>query len=60
MLLFPELAMDLQGRIWVGLQLGSESGLQRGEFLGGPTRNRPDMDIACLAPLLEIPFDGGW
>ena len=59
MLLLPDLAVRLQGRVGVCLQLSNQASLQRRKFLGGPTRNRSHSDISRLAPLLQVPFDGG-
>jgi len=59
MLLLPQLTVDLQGNIWVRLQLRDEPSLQRRTFLRRPTWNRSDIDVACLPSLFEIPFDGG-
>ena len=59
MLLLPDLAMHVQRRIRVRLQLGNQAGLQRREFLGGPTWDRLYLDLSCLSSLLEIAFDRG-
>jgi hypothetical protein len=57
MLLLPELAVDFQRRVIMGLQLGEQAGLQGSEFLGRSAWMRFRRDSAGLTPLLEVAFD---
>jgi hypothetical protein len=46
-----------QGHIGVCLQLGDQTRLQRGIFLGGSPRNRLGQHISRLSSLLEVAFE---
>ena len=41
----------------MGLQLGDQTRLQRGIFLGGSSRNRLRKHVPCLSSLLEVAFE---
>jgi hypothetical protein len=58
MRLFPELAVLLQRGVVVGGQLRGQAGVEGRAFLGRTAWNRFGSQLARLAALAQIPFDG--